>query len=120
MSEYIHNSHNVTLLLYHLVFLAKYSKAVFGYISGSRIKGSMFRYIKEVPDKVFRNRHRYRSCTLFGTIHSNLERNKDNKNNKKHYGTANTKAMSTSEVTVVGRGILDGWVFYWYCGQAWR
>ena len=29
MSEYIHKSHNVTVLLYHLVFLAKYRRAVF-------------------------------------------------------------------------------------------
>ena len=29
MSEYIHKSHNVTILLYHLVFPAKYRKAVF-------------------------------------------------------------------------------------------
>ena len=29
MSEYIHKSHNVTSLLYHLVFPAKYRKAVF-------------------------------------------------------------------------------------------
>lgn len=30
MSEYIHKSHNVTVLLYHLVFPAKYRRAVFG------------------------------------------------------------------------------------------
>ena len=29
MSEYIHKSHNVTVLLYHLVFPAKYRQAVF-------------------------------------------------------------------------------------------
>ena len=29
MSEYVHKSHNVTVLLYHLVFPAKYRKAVF-------------------------------------------------------------------------------------------
>jgi len=29
MSEYIHKSHNVTVLLYHLVFSAKYRRAVF-------------------------------------------------------------------------------------------
>jgi REP element-mobilizing transposase RayT len=29
VSEYIHNSHNVTVLLYHLVFPAKYRRAVF-------------------------------------------------------------------------------------------
>ncbi len=29
MSEYIHKSHNVTVLLYHLVFPAKYQPVVF-------------------------------------------------------------------------------------------
>lgn len=29
MSEYIHKSHNVTVLLYHLVFPAKYRRNVF-------------------------------------------------------------------------------------------
>jgi putative transposase len=29
MSEYIHKNHNVTVLLYHLVFPAKYRRAVF-------------------------------------------------------------------------------------------
>jgi len=29
MSEYIHKSHNVTVLLYHLVLPAKYRRAVF-------------------------------------------------------------------------------------------
>ena len=29
MSEYIHKSHNVTVLLYHLVFSSKYRRAVF-------------------------------------------------------------------------------------------
>ena len=29
MSEYIHKSHNVTVLIYHLVFPAKYRRAVF-------------------------------------------------------------------------------------------
>lgn len=29
MSKYIHNSHNVSVLLYHIFCLAKYLKAVF-------------------------------------------------------------------------------------------
>ena len=29
MSQYIHKKHNVTVLLYHLVFPAKYRRAVF-------------------------------------------------------------------------------------------
>jgi REP element-mobilizing transposase RayT len=31
MSEYVHKKHNVTVLIYHLVFPAKYRKAVFDY-----------------------------------------------------------------------------------------
>ena len=35
MSEYIHKSHNVTVLIYHLVFPAKYRRAVFdGQVDG--------------------------------------------------------------------------------------
>ena len=29
MSEYLHKSHNVTVLMYHLVFPAKYRRAIF-------------------------------------------------------------------------------------------
>jgi len=35
VSEYIHKSHNVTVLIYHLVFPAKYRRAVFdGHVDG--------------------------------------------------------------------------------------
>lgn len=40
MSDYIHKSHNVTILLYHIVFPAKYRRAV--------IDGKIDRVIKEV------------------------------------------------------------------------
>jgi hypothetical protein len=33
MSEYIHKSHNVTVLMYHLVFPAKYRRVVFDFAS---------------------------------------------------------------------------------------
>ena len=39
MSEYIHKSHNVTVLLYHLVFPAKYRRAVFDENVDSELKG---------------------------------------------------------------------------------
>ncbi|HHE32903.1 MAG TPA: IS200/IS605 family transposase, partial [Chlorobaculum parvum] len=29
MSEYLHKSHNVTVLMYHMVFPAKYRKVIF-------------------------------------------------------------------------------------------
>jgi len=38
MSEYIHKKHNVTVLLYHMVFPAKYRRAVFDPIVDARLK----------------------------------------------------------------------------------
>jgi putative transposase len=38
MSEYIHKSHNVTVLMYHLVFPAKYRRAVFDKKIETRLK----------------------------------------------------------------------------------
>jgi len=39
VSEYLHKSHNVTVLLYHLVFPAKYRRAVIGQKVDECIKG---------------------------------------------------------------------------------
>jgi len=38
MSDYIHKSHNVTVLLYHLVFPAKYRKVVFSESVDKKLK----------------------------------------------------------------------------------
>ena len=38
MSDYIHKSHNVTVLLYHLVFPAKYRRVVFDEVVDKEIK----------------------------------------------------------------------------------
>ena len=38
MSEYIHKSHNVTVLMYHLVFPAKYRRVVFDEAVDSELK----------------------------------------------------------------------------------
>lgn len=38
MSEYIHKSHNVTVLLYHLVFPAKYRRAVFDEVVDKKLR----------------------------------------------------------------------------------
>ena len=38
MSEYIHKSHNVTVLLYHLAFPAKYRRAVFDEAVDAKLK----------------------------------------------------------------------------------
>ena len=38
MSDYIHKSHNVTVLIYHLVFPAKYRRVVFDEVVDSVLK----------------------------------------------------------------------------------
>ena len=38
MSEYIHKSHNVSVLLYHLVFPAKYRRAVFDEVVEKKLR----------------------------------------------------------------------------------
>jgi len=40
VSEYSHKSHNVTVLLYHLIFLAKYRRAVFDGEVEKELKGA--------------------------------------------------------------------------------
>jgi len=44
MSEYIHKSHNVTVLLYHLVFPAKYRRAVFDALGLKAVVQEMRRF----------------------------------------------------------------------------
>ena len=46
MSEYIHKSHNVTVLLYHLLFPAKYRRAVFDEAVDAELK-SVYLEIEE-------------------------------------------------------------------------
>ena len=38
MSQYIHKSHNVTVLLYHLVFPARYRRAVFDQVVDEKLR----------------------------------------------------------------------------------
>ena len=49
MSEYIHKSHNVTVLLYHLVFPAKYRKVIF--------EGEVEKVLKEVCLEIEKRYH---------------------------------------------------------------
>ena len=50
MSEYIHKSHNVTVLLYHLVFPAKYRRVVFyeGFRADLIVEGKVILELKSV------------------------------------------------------------------------
>jgi putative transposase len=73
MSEYIHKSHNVTVLLYHLVFPAKYRKVIF--------EGEVEKSLKEVCLEIEKRYHvkfleidRQRSRAFFSTVDTDLQR----------------------------------------------
>jgi hypothetical protein len=66
MSEYVHKSHNVTALLYHLVFPAKYRKVVFDDEVDDVLKGACAE-IEKRPG----------SCSFSSAIGAQIQRDKD-------------------------------------------
>ena len=56
MSYYIHKSHNVTVLMYHLVFPAKYRRAVFDERIDTVLK-EVCGDFGALPGEVFGDRH---------------------------------------------------------------
>ena len=72
MSEYIHKSHNVTVLLYHLVFPAKYRRVVFDEQVDTVLKEVCLEIERPLPAEVSGDRHRCRSCSFSGAIGSDI------------------------------------------------
>ena len=56
MSEFVHKSHNVTVLMYHLVFPAKYRRAVFDDSVDEVFERAMFGNFKTRPDEILGDR----------------------------------------------------------------
>jgi hypothetical protein len=120
MSSYIHKSHNVTVLLYHLVFPAKYRRTV----------------IDPEVDKVLRNvcldiEARYEIKFLeigtdkdhvhfLGSVRADVFRDENCPGDQKYNGSGGVSAVPAGEEAAVGGGILVGWVFCEYGGQARR
>ena len=106
MSEYIHKSHNVTVLIYHLVLPAKYRRVVFD--------DDVDNVLKEVCLDIEK---RYQIKFLeIGTdedhVHFLVQSvpiwcKQDCDGCKKSYSTRSIQALSPSEEEVMGRGILD-------------
>src|SRR5271163_1239223 len=119
MSSYIHKSHNVTVLLYHLVFPAKYRRAV----------------IDPEVDQILRNvcldiEARYEIKFLeigtdkdhvhFGSVCADVFCEKNCPGDQKYHGSGGVSAVPTGEEAAVGRGVLVGWVFREYGWQVRR
>ncbi len=51
------------------------------------------------------------ALTVYSTVSTNLQKQENNQNYKKHHSTISNSKVSASKEKVKGRGILDGWVF---------
>lgn len=73
MSEYIHKSHNVSVFLYHLVFPAKYRRAVLDEQVDAELREvSMPRNRETIRDQVHRDRRRQRTCPFLSAVSTDI------------------------------------------------
>ena len=56
MSKYLHKSHNVSVLIYHTVFQAKYRQVIFDNGGRPRAKAHLLGDFRTVQDRVARDR----------------------------------------------------------------
>lgn len=97
MSEYIHKSHNVSVLIYHIVCPAKYRRVV--------ISEEVDKTLKEICEETGK-RYEIRfleigteggSCAFSGTIGADVQSDKNSKDDKKHNGERNIQETSGGE-----------------------
>ena len=73
MSEFIHKSHNVSVLLYHIVCPAKYRRVVINDDVDKTIQGTCEEISKRYEIKFLEgSRKGRRSCTFLGPISSKV------------------------------------------------
>jgi hypothetical protein len=110
MSEYIHKSHDVTVLLYHVVLPAKYRRSV----SDDRIDEVLKEVCLEISE-----RYQVKFLEIgtdkdhvhfFGAICADVQRDEDSGDAQEPDGTRDIQAMSAGEENIVGWRILDRWI----------
>lgn len=120
MSEYIHKNHNVTVLLYHLVFPAKYRRVVFDNQVDTVVKDICKdlenRYQIKFLEIGMDNDHIYFLVRSIPTLYCDKDRNYDKESN----GSRSFQTLSTSKEKAMGWRILDGWIFCKFCRKAWQ
>jgi putative transposase len=120
VSEYVYKSHNITVLICHLVFPAKYRRAVFDEDVDTVMKEVcieienryQMKFLEIGTDKdhvhfLVQSVPSYSLTKIVSTI-------------KSLTGTGDLQAMSGRQKEALGRGILDGRVFCKYGRQAWQ
>jgi len=109
MSEYIHKSHNVTVLMYHLVFPAKYRRAVIDAKVDEVLKETCIEIEKRYQVKFLEigtdrdHVHFLVQSVPMYSVNSRV----DEEVIKEHHGTGGISSLPEGEEAAVGRGVLD-------------
>ena len=72
MSDYIHKSHNVSVLIYHFVCPAKYRKVIFSKEVDETLKNICLEISKRYEISFFQDRNRQESCAFSNTVCSKI------------------------------------------------
>ena len=119
MSEYVHKSHHVTVLMYHLVFPAKYRRAVFDSRVDEVLKEVCLEIAKRYQIKFTEIGTDQRSCSFLGSVSADVRGSEDSNDDQKLNGKRDFQTMPRSEKETMGRRILDGRIFCEHGWQAW-
>jgi REP element-mobilizing transposase RayT len=103
MSEYIHKDHNVTALLYHLVFLTKYRRVVFDEDVDTVVKDVCLGIEKRYEIKFVEIGTDKDHVHFFGAIGSWIKRYEAGDDDKKQNGTRGVQKKPASKKEAVGR-----------------
>ena len=120
MSKEIHKSHNVSVLLYHLVFPAKYRRAVIDEEVDKRLKEVCLEIEKRYEITFLEIGTDKDHVHFFGTVSAKLQRGEDSADDQKPDSEGDISDTATSKEAVVGRGVLVRWVLREYGRKTWR
>src|SRR5215204_6539381 len=115
MSLYIHKSHNVTVLLYHWCFQPNIDEPCSMRRSTRRCETSVWGSRLAISSSSWRSAPTGIMC-IFWCNRADLQRHQAGDDDQEPDSARDLSALSSGEEAVVGRGVLDGWLF---CQHGW-
>ena len=101
MSKFIHKSHNVSILLYHLVCPAKYRRVVFTDEVDGVLRDTCIETSKRF-EIVFENWSRFGSCSFSDSASTFIWSYKDCENDKEYHRTRDFQEGAIGARTAMG------------------
>ena len=119
MSEYIHKSHNVSVLMYHYVCPAKYRRVVFSEAVDKSLKEICLEISKRYEIDFIEIGTDKDHVNFFDTKYSHGEPDPNNPGCKEYHSIGDIEAPPGSKTKTLGWGILDKGILCEYGGQRW-